>query len=94
LAKTSFQQVVEATLDFQQVVDATLDALAQHKTVLGGEATGVLARPADQVVGLRDNGQLLALLHEKPPPRRYIRDNISIIFFPAPSGRMREGVKQ
>lgn len=43
----------------QQIVQVVLQAFAQHKTVLAGKAAGVLTGPTHQVVGLRDNDELL-----------------------------------
>ena len=43
--------------DFQQVVQVSFDAFAQHEAVVPGEFAGVIARPQDQVIGLRDDDQ-------------------------------------
>ena len=43
--------------DFQQVVEVPFDAFAQHEAVVAGEFAGVIARPQDQVIRLRDDDQ-------------------------------------
>jgi hypothetical protein len=44
---------------FQEVVQVPLDALAQDEAVVAGELAGVMARPEDQVICLRDDDQFL-----------------------------------
>jgi hypothetical protein len=52
---------------FQQVVQVAFDPLAQHEAVVAGEPAGVMARPQDEVVGLRDDGEFLAVVHPCTP---------------------------
>ena len=40
---------------FQQFVEIPLNPFAQHEAVIAGKLAGVVARPQDQVIRLRDN---------------------------------------
>jgi hypothetical protein len=47
---------------FQQIVEVPLNAFAEHKTMVAGEFPGVIARPQNQVIRLRDDNQFLMVV--------------------------------
>ena len=46
--------------------ERTSDAFAQHEPMIAGKSTRVMAGPQDQIIGFRDDNQLLVSCH--PPP--------------------------
>ena len=55
-------RVLRPDQDFQQVVKVPFNSFPQHKTVVAGKFTCVIARPQDQVIGLGDNDQFFVSL--------------------------------
>jgi hypothetical protein len=77
-----FQSEVEPGDDqrFEQVIELAVNPLGQGKPVFARETTGVIARPQDQIVGLRDHRQFFVSIHHRSAPVWVVVEQIPFRF--------------